>query len=110
VGHADLVVGGSRHQPARRQARSAWRVADPSRVFSGDDLVAIMQPRVHEVTYMDVTHIYQRRASCCRIYLLPQKELCASCPLVSQEERLERNRAWMKTQIERENTPLAGHT
>jgi FhuF 2Fe-2S C-terminal domain/Ferric iron reductase FhuF-like transporter len=78
--------------------------------FAGDDLVAIMQPRVHEVTYMDVTHIYQRRASCCRIYLLPQKELCASCPLVSQEERLERNRAWMKTQIERENTPLAGHT
>ena len=33
-----------------------------------------------------------RRASCCRIYLLPRMELCASCPLVSQEERLARNR------------------
>ena len=71
--------------------------------FAGDDIVSIMQPRVHEVTYLGVTHLYQRRASCCRIYLLPGKELCASCPLVAQEERLERNRAWMKTQLEREN-------
>jgi FhuF 2Fe-2S C-terminal domain len=54
-------------------------------------------------------NVVQHRASCCRIYLLPQKELCASCPLVSQEERLERNQAWMKTQLERETTPRAGH-
>jgi hypothetical protein len=78
--------------------------------FAGDDVVAIMQPRVHEVSCLGSTHLYQRRASCCRIYLLPGKELCASCPLVSQDERLERNRAWMKTQIERENMPRAGHT
>jgi ferric iron reductase protein FhuF len=79
--------------------------------FAGDDVVAIMQPRVHEVTYLGVTHLYQRRASCCRIYLLPGKELCASCPLVSQEERLERNRAWMKTQLERDSAAArSGHT
>jgi len=77
--------------------------------FAGDDVVAIMQPRVHEVTHLGVTHLYQRRASCCRIYLLPRQELCASCPLVSQDERLERNRAWMKTQLERANEPRAGH-
>jgi hypothetical protein len=77
--------------------------------FAGDDVIDIMQPRVHEVTYLGSTHVYQRRASCCRIYLLPGNELCASCPLVSQEERLERNRAWMKTQIERENRPRTGH-
>jgi FhuF 2Fe-2S C-terminal domain len=78
--------------------------------FAGDDVVATMQPRVHEVTCLGATHLYQRRASCCRIYLLPQGELCASCPLVSQDERLERNRAWMKTQLERENMPRQGHT
>jgi hypothetical protein len=77
--------------------------------FAGDDVVAIMQPRVHGVTCLGATHLYQRRASCCRIYLLPGKELCASCPLVSHEERLERNRGWMKTQLERENAPRAGH-
>ena len=78
--------------------------------FAGDDVVTIMQPRVHEVTCMGATHIYQRRASCCRIYLLPQRELCASCPLVSQEARVARNRAWMKTQLERDGAPRAGHT
>jgi ferric iron reductase protein FhuF len=77
--------------------------------FAGDDLVAIMQPRMHEVTCLGVTHLYQRRASCCRIYLLPNNELCASCPLVSQDERLDRNRAWMKTQLARESGPRAGH-
>ena len=31
------------------------------------------------------------------IYLLPQMELCASCPLVSHEERFARNLEWLKT-------------
>lgn len=77
--------------------------------FAGDDVVAKMQPRLHEVTCSDVIHLYQRRASCCRVYLLPQGELCASCPLVPHEERLARNRAWMKTQIERQGE-TRGHT
>ena len=77
--------------------------------FSGDDLVAAMQPTVHAVTYLHVTHLYQRRASCCRYYLLPQGELCASCPLVSHDERLVRNQAWMKTQLERQGQ-RPGHT
>jgi FhuF 2Fe-2S C-terminal domain len=78
--------------------------------FAGDDVVSIMRPRVHEVTYLGATHLYQRRASCCRIYLLPGNELCASCPLVSQDERLDRNRAWMKTQLERETGHGRGHS
>lgn len=68
--------------------------------FAGDDLVAKMQPKMHTLTWSGVTHLYQRRASCCRIYLLPQMELCASCPLVSHEERVARNLEWMKTQLE----------
>jgi ferric iron reductase protein FhuF len=76
--------------------------------FDGRDMVAIMQPRMHAVTYGTATHLYQRRASCCRYYLLPQGDLCASCPLVSDEERLSRNREWMKTQLERQSRG-AGH-
>lgn len=79
------------------------------RFFAGDDEVARMQPRLHAVTCQHVTHLYQRRASCCRWYLLPQGELCASCPLVSQEERLVRNRAWMQSQLERQGEKR-GHT
>lgn len=71
-------------------------------LFDGDDVVERMRPKLHAVTYLDVTHVYQRRASCCRYYLLPQGDLCASCPLVSHEERVARNRAWMKSQIERQ--------
>ncbi len=69
--------------------------------FAGDDDVARMRPRCHLVTHEAVTHVYQRRASCCRYYLLPQGSLCASCPLVSHDERLRRNREFMKQQLAR---------
>jgi hypothetical protein len=68
--------------------------------FAGNDEVARMQPRFHPVTLGGVTHLYQRRASCCRYYLLPQGSLCASCPLVSQEKRIQMNLEWMKKQLE----------
>ena len=68
--------------------------------FAGDDIVAAMRPRFHLVTYGEVTQVYQRRASCCRYYLVPRGDLCASCPLVSHEERVQRNRAWMKSQMD----------
>jgi ferric iron reductase protein FhuF len=71
--------------------------------FAGTDVVARMRPLMHAVSYRDVTHLYQRRASCCRYYLLPQGDLCASCPLVSHEERLARNLAWMQQQLERQD-------
>ena len=70
-------------------------------LFEGDDLASAMQPEFYPVSYKDVTHVYHRRASCCRFYKLPQGQLCASCPIVSQEERLQRNQAWMKTLVER---------
>jgi hypothetical protein len=70
-------------------------------LFAGDDIVAAMRPQMHIVRLLDATHLYQRRASCCRYYLLPQGELCASCPLVSHDERMARNREWMQTMLER---------
>lgn len=77
-------------------------------LFDGNDVVAKMRPRMHAVAYGEAIHLYQRRASCCRWYLLPQGELCASCPLVSVDERVRRNLAWMKKQLER-SVPSGGH-
>jgi hypothetical protein len=77
-------------------------------LFAGDDVVAAMRPRMHAVSMDGATHLYQRRASCCRLYLLPGGELCASCPLVGDDERLARNRAWMRSQLHR-RAPLPGH-
>jgi ferric iron reductase protein FhuF len=68
--------------------------------FAGTDVVAQVQPHFYPVTYKHVTHIYHRRATCCRYYLLPQGQYCASCPLLSQAERLQRNHAWMQHLVE----------
>jgi hypothetical protein len=67
--------------------------------FQGTNLAAQMRPRLHIVRYQNHTHVYQRRASCCRFYLVPEGQLCASCPLVSHEDRVARNLAWMKKRI-----------
>jgi len=64
--------------------------------FAGTDVVAQMQPSFYPVMYHQVTHLYHRRAACCRYYLLPQGSYCASCPLLSQEERIQRNQTWMQ--------------
>jgi ferric iron reductase protein FhuF len=70
-------------------------------LFAGNDLASEMQPDFYPVRYKGITHVYHRRASCCRFYKLPGGQLCASCPIVSQDERLERNQAYMKTLLER---------
>jgi ferric iron reductase protein FhuF len=70
--------------------------------FEGNDLVSQMKPDFYPVTYKNVTHIYHRRSSCCRYYKLPHGQYCASCPLVSQEERIQRNRDWMQYLLERQ--------
>lgn len=77
-------------------------------LFEGNDIVYVMRPRMEAVTYGRATHLYQRRSSCCRYYLLPDGELCASCPLVPNEDRLTRNREWMRAQAERGASPR-GH-
>ncbi len=68
--------------------------------FAGHDVVSQMQPEFYPVTYQHVTHVYHRGASCCRCYRLRQEHYCASCPLISQEERRQRQHAWMKRLIE----------
>ena len=64
--------------------------------FAGTDVIAQMQPQFYPVTYQHVTHVYHRGASCCRYYRLRPGHYCASCPLISDEERLQRQRTWMK--------------
>lgn len=76
------------------RAREAIDIA--ATLFAGDDVVAIMQPLLYPVSVYGVTQIQHRRASCCRYYLLPRGQLCASCPLVWQDARLVRNREWIR--------------
>ena len=84
----------------RDDQRSLMPVLDG--LFAGNDVISEMAPAMRPVAYGGAVHLYQRRASCCRYYLLPAGDLCASCPLVSDEERLVKNVDWMKTQLERQ--------
>jgi len=98
-----LTSSWAAHLTAFASAGPDQRVVLPTlqQFFDGDDLAAKMQPRMHAVSCRDATHVYQRRTSCCRFYLVPEGELCASCPLVSQEARIARNIAWMQQQLDR---------
>ena len=62
-------------------------VAELDAFFAGDDIVAAMRPLMHAVSVDGAIHLRQRRASCCRLYLLPGGELCTSCPLVGRDVR-----------------------
>jgi hypothetical protein len=73
-----------------------------SRDAAAPDEVTRMRPGLHLVSCEQSTHVFQRRSSCCRYYLLPRGHLCASCPLVSHEERLQKNLAWMQDLLDRE--------
>jgi ferric iron reductase protein FhuF len=66
--------------------------------FQGADDIACMQPKMRPVSLRNITHLYHRRSSCCRYYLVPHGSLCASCPLLSEEEREARNLEWMKNE------------
>jgi hypothetical protein len=68
--------------------------------FAGTDVVAQMQPQFYPLTYRHVTHVHHRGASCCRYYRLRQGHYCASCPLISHEERLQRQHTWMKRLVD----------
>lgn len=71
--------------PSRDDQRLLARMLDS--FFTGDDIVAEMQPVVTAVESGGAVHLNLRRASCCRFYLVVGGSLCASCPLASGEER-----------------------
>jgi FhuF 2Fe-2S C-terminal domain len=64
--------------------------------FGAPDFVVGARPTYYLVTHLNQTHVYHRRATCCLYFKLPIGNYCASCPLVSQEERVRRNKDWME--------------
>jgi FhuF 2Fe-2S C-terminal domain len=53
------------------------------------------RPTFYLVNHLQITRVYQRRASCCLYFKLPNGSYCASCPLISQDERVRRNKEWI---------------
>jgi hypothetical protein len=67
------------------------------RLCAGTDVVARMQAEFFPIVHEGTTHYFSRRASCCRYYLQPNAEYCASCPLESHEVRIRKNTEWLKS-------------
>ena len=72
-------------------------------LFRGTDVIAQTQPRFYPVTYNAVTRMYYRSSSCCRYYLLPNRQCCAQCPLLKEDHRIRRNVEWLQKSLESQN-------
>ncbi|MET0283470.1 MAG: (2Fe-2S)-binding protein [Polyangiales bacterium] len=78
-------------EPVLTALGRAGEVLQTIQAFFADDANA---PHAYEVTHCDVTRVYHRRASCCLYYKVPSGHYCVSCPLITDDERIERNKAW----------------
>lgn len=64
--------------------------------FDAPNFVVGARPTYYLVSHLGATHVYHRRATCCLYYKLPNANYCASCPLISQEDRIKRNKDWIE--------------
>jgi hypothetical protein len=55
-------------------------------------------PELYEVAGGGYVRTCQRRAACCLYFKSDKRYFCASCPIIPESERLERNRAWVAGQ------------
>ncbi|HTU57671.1 MAG TPA: (2Fe-2S)-binding protein [Polyangiales bacterium] len=64
--------------------------------FASPELAHRCPPQLYAVEHASLTRVYHCRGSCCLYYKTGAGSYCASCPLITQEQRLARNRAWME--------------
>ncbi|HTT74912.1 MAG TPA: (2Fe-2S)-binding protein [Candidatus Binataceae bacterium] len=64
--------------------------------FDSPGFLVGARPKFYVVEHLQVTRIYQRRATCCLYFKLPKGHYCAGCPLISQDERVRRNKEWIE--------------
>jgi hypothetical protein len=55
-------------------------------------------PALYDVYGGQVARTCQRRSACCLYFKSNARYFCASCPIIPESERLERNRAWVAKQ------------
>jgi hypothetical protein len=55
-------------------------------------------PMLYPVAGGRNTRTCQRRSACCLFFKGDARHFCASCPIIPETERLERNRAWVASQ------------
>jgi hypothetical protein len=82
----------------RQLGNPALGIAEARATFALHPELARAAPELYEVSAADAACTCQRRAACCLFYKRAGKSYCASCPLLPEHVRLERNRQWVRTQ------------
>jgi len=80
---------------ARQLGDAARGINEAAALFAGDPELARAAPKLYEVRVGESACTCQRRAACCLYFKSPGRPLCASCPILSESERLERNRQFV---------------
>ena len=73
-----------------REAQALFALADAEIVRSA--------PELYEVREDQMVCTCQKRAACCLYFKSPGRNFCASCPILTKEDRLARNRSWVRAQ------------
>ncbi|SRR5579871_1134366 len=55
-------------------------------------------PMLYDVSGGPIARTCQRRSACCLYFKSSTRYFCASCPIIPESERLERNRVWVAKQ------------
>jgi hypothetical protein len=83
---------------ARQIGDEPWGVREAKAVFELVPELNRAAPALYDVHGGHTTRTCQRRSACCLYFKSSARYFCASCPIIPEFERLERNRAWVAKQ------------
>jgi hypothetical protein len=84
---------------ARQIGDEPWGVREAKAVFELVPELNRAAPALYDVHGGQATRTCQRRSACCLYFKSSARYFCASCPIIPEFERLERNRAWVAEQL-----------
>jgi hypothetical protein len=80
---------------ARQMGDESLGVREAQAIFAALPELRSAAPELYEVASGGYKRTCQRRAACCLYFKNDKRYFCASCPIITETERLERNRAWI---------------
>jgi hypothetical protein len=83
---------------ARQMGDESWGVREARSLFELAPELKRAAPAMYAVQGGRNTRTCQRRSACCLYFKSSTRYFCASCPIIPESERLERNRAWVASQ------------
>ena len=83
---------------ARQMGDAELGIREAKETFSLAPEIMRAAPELYDVCSDDLVCTCQKRSACCLYFKSPGRNFCASCPILPKEERLERNRAWVRSQ------------